>query len=68
MSKSPVNAGSTREEMWVKILALRKQLEEREVAYTSGIRKMKVLCDSAIERYDELSRKLKTVRKILNSN
>ena len=50
-----VNQGSTREEMWEKILRLRQKNEE-----------LKILADHAFRRNTELINRIKTIRKIVN--
>lgn len=57
MSSTPVNQGSTREEMWNKVLALRKEIKTKEL-----------LLDHATLKNKEMTKKLTVIRRLLNAS
>jgi hypothetical protein len=64
MSKHPVNAGSTREELWHKVLKQKEQIAEVHAAHKQA----DVQCQHAVDRCLEMKRKLVAVRRLLNSD
>jgi hypothetical protein len=52
-----VNQGSTREEMWNKVLALRKEIKTKEL-----------LLDHATLKNKEMTKKLTVIRRLLNAS
>jgi hypothetical protein len=67
MSSHPVNQGSTREELWAKVLRQREHIVDVEVEMDKRVSRLTIELNHAKDRYDVVFGKLKTVRKILNT-